>query len=251
MSELGGGSRPKGRGFPPDEYKWRPGQSGNPAGRPKGARNKVRISKALNGLTSSEATALEEGARRIRTADGAELATVAAIHRARNIGAIKGSRLMMKEALADVYRAERREEEIFEKALYIRELAERIHAHYKAKGITPEEFYVHPDDIEIDYSTKQVRIVGPVCATEKRHLDEAVACMKAVRRKVLQLRRAVEKDPLCEETNYFLLRHMTAYDNMNAILPERFKQPRLPLWSKARELPLPLSWRVRRKPPID
>lgn len=42
-----GQGRPVGYGVPPEEHKFRPGQSGNPKGRPKGSKNESTILREL------------------------------------------------------------------------------------------------------------------------------------------------------------------------------------------------------------
>ena len=141
MSDDGYGDdlKRKGRGYPPDEYKFKPGQSGNPRGRPPGAKNKARGEAIAAGLTPGDMVTIAEARRVVSDRNGISLPTINAIHRSRNTMAIKGNRLAAKEADARLLRAEekiqRAKEQTFETALLLQEKAEAMLAEATRLGI--------------------------------------------------------------------------------------------------------------------
>jgi len=64
MSKAKGGIYPVGYGKPPEHSKFRPGQSGNPKGRPRGSLN---LATALNRALKEKVTVVENGRRRLVT----------------------------------------------------------------------------------------------------------------------------------------------------------------------------------------
>jgi hypothetical protein len=234
----------RGRGYPPVEHQWQPGQSGNPRGRPRGAKNKNAAVALPDGLTPGDAAAIAEAHRTVTSTDGITLPTIAAIHRARNILAMKGNRLAAKDSDARLRAAEekaqQRKELAFQNALEVQASSEYWHGRAAKANIANPPFYPHPDDIHLDWENLTFRIRGPATATEAREWDANFEGMAWIRQQIYRMRREVEKDPLDRATNYCLIRFMIAYDDMNDMLPERHQQPRLRPWPAARTLP-PLS----------
>ncbi|MET0374637.1 MAG: DUF5681 domain-containing protein [Rhizorhabdus sp.] len=234
----------KGCGFPPDEHKYKPGQSGNPKGRPVGSRNKAKRG-AEAGLTRNENVALEEGRRIIKTADGSEMATVSGLHRARNIAAMKWHRLATKDSLADIQKAEEKLDkqkiELFETALEMKRVGRETLDALKRHGVKTPDVCPHPDDIIIDYNTLEVFFDGPIFEEQKRVFDTVVKQMDKLLKSILQLRRKVEADASDESAQYWLIVYTNFYHEKNGHLPARY-QKRLPLWPAARDLPWPASW---------
>jgi hypothetical protein len=221
----------RGRGYPPTEYQWKRGQSGNPNGRPRGAKNKAPALAVAAGMTHGDAAAIAEAYRPVTTSDGTTLLTIEAINRARNIQAIKGSRLAAKDADARLRAAEekaqQRKEDAFAKAVELQDLTERLIRYAAENKLTNQPIYPHPDDIHLDWGTQTFQVRGPMTATEGREWDALFKGMAWVRQQAYKLERELTKDPLDQGASYCLLRFRLQYVDMNEMLPERHRQPRL------------------------
>jgi hypothetical protein len=150
-----------GRGSPPVETRFKPGQSGNPKGRPR----KERAAGKLDPLLQKFRDALiEEGDRPITINEGGEQRTIPAsqaVVRATFISAVKGNSQAQRTILQMTLEIERRNQkehaELFGSALELKHTLEIRLQQWLASGRTEEEFPLHPDDIEIDPQTLDVR----------------------------------------------------------------------------------------------
>ena len=154
---------------PPKKYRWRPGQSGNPGGRPPGSKNRPKEPSQED----YRKVIVEEGRRLMVISDASgplTLTTAQAIRRKRGIVALKGSVRAMRDYLESYDKAEkelRRERE----ALLL-ELGElKIDWHqtvesYRKRGLKPPKPLIDPDDVTVDPITYEVRFRGPAMAEE-------------------------------------------------------------------------------------
>lgn len=188
-----------GYGKPPVKHRFQKGLSGNPNGRPRGAKNKPKVLIAHNKPT--DGLILEEAYRMVTIREGdkvIELPAIQASMRSLAISAMKGSRLSQKLFSEIVRQVEERRhadqvslfETMFEyKTMWTEELARRQHL-----GITEPDPVPHPDHIILDAKTGDVRIEGPMDALDKESWDKRFA------------RRAEAQ----EEVNYFAERYRKA-----------------------------------------
>ena len=216
---------------PPAEHRFAKGASGNPKGRPRGAKNKPRQYDPAQQPTDN--MILHEAYRPVTIREGEktiELPAIQAAMRSLAISAMKGSRLSQR-ALAELVRtvedrksAERMTgmENAFEyKQKWTAELKRR-----QLVGSTEPDPIPHPDDIIIDMYTGHVKTEGPLDELEKARWDERIA------------RRAEAQD----EVNYYAGRYAKArsaehklawrrdwhfeqriFDIINDCLPHRYK----------------------------
>lgn len=153
-----------GYGKPPVTTRFKPGQSGNPKGRPRGARNRLPAlnEERLKGII------LQEAYRTIKVREGEKNITVpiaTAVVRAVAVNAAKGNNraallfTQMVRVVEDQNKA--LHDEWLNTAIEYKVKWEREIARCKRSGLEPPRPIPHPDQIHIDMSTGQVRIYGP------------------------------------------------------------------------------------------
>ncbi len=205
-----------GYGRPPVGTRFRKGQSGNPEGRPKGARNKLP---ALHEERLKDIV-LAEAYRDIKVHDGDRQVTVPmaqAVMRSLALNAAKGQHRSQKLFSDLLHRTEASRkaqhdawlENAFEyKVEWERELERR-----QRLGIEAPEPLPHPDDIEIDMRTGTASFRGPVTkdqhaawvwlAERREAAEEEIQLLRQdlAEEKDEQVRRFIE-DQIAHETKF-------------------------------------------------
>jgi hypothetical protein len=159
-----------GYGKPPKHSRFKPGQSGNPSGRPKGSRNKLP---ELNEERLKDIILLE-AYRTITVNDGDRRVTLPmaqAIMRTLALNAAKGNQRALNlftEMLSTTERENKRlHDEWLQTAISYKVDWEHELERRKITGETGPEPLPHPDDIVINMQTGLVEVKGPFTKEEK------------------------------------------------------------------------------------
>ena len=166
-----------GYGKPPIEKRFMPGKSGNPRGRPKGAKNKKKTIPSKN-EERLKSVILEECYRQIGVRDGEkliEMPVIQAVLRNLALNAAKGnqrSQRMLTEQLQWVERENKAEhDELLKTMIEYKVDGEKELARRKELGVEGPKLYPHPDHIHVNLATGEVEIRGPMCKEEEDYVE--------------------------------------------------------------------------------
>lgn len=161
---------------PPGDSRFKPGQSGNPSGRPKGRKNRPKVPAPHE--ERLKAIILEEAYRTITVNDSNRQVTMSmaqAVMRSLGVNAARGNQRAQSTFLEIVALAERDKKRLHDELLQAAveykidweiELERRA-----ALGIDGPEPLPHPDHVNIDPVTGNVRITGPLTKEDKAEWD--------------------------------------------------------------------------------
>jgi Family of unknown function (DUF5681) len=159
---------------PPVASRFKPGRSGNPRGRPRGARNK----KPALGEERLKDIILAEAYRTIKVNEGSReiaIPMAQAVVRALAVNAARGqlrSQQLFATLLSETEAAKRAlAEEWLKTAIEYKTSWEETLERRAQLGITGPEPLPHPDDVVINVRTGEVVIKGPITKEEKAHRD--------------------------------------------------------------------------------
>ena len=155
---------------PPKGSRFQPGKSGNPAGRPKGAKNKRphdwpdRVAEMI----------LEEAEREVSLTEDGKKVTMSmamAVLRSTAVNAAKGSAKAQKLFLDAIGQASRYKDErhtaVLQAVIDHKENWRQIFLECRKRGEPLPDVVPHPDDIDIDPETGEVRLLGPLTRDER------------------------------------------------------------------------------------
>jgi hypothetical protein len=180
-----------GYGRPPKATQFKPGQSGNPKGRPKGAKTR-RFASGGHNLRDA---LLAEMERIIVIQEGdqqVEMTQLQAALRRLMIKAMKGDidaiRMLLRYA-EEMQREDRQLHERFlEQMLKYKVKAEAEVRQRQAKGITDmSDILPHPDHIDADFVTGEVLITGPMSPREAAAIEAGHEALLEQRKALAQL----------------------------------------------------------------
>ena len=188
-----------GYGKPPVSTRFKPGQSGNPRGRPRGSKNRPQPP-ALN-EERLKAIILEEAYRTVSVNDAkgsVSIPMAQAVMRSLAVNAAKGNQRAQRlftELLSSVETANRRlNDEWLDVAITYKVEWERELERRARLGITGPEPLPHPDDVFIDFRKGMASIRGPVSKEQKQQWDLWLQQKKLFEEELEELR-ALQEDP--------------------------------------------------------
>jgi hypothetical protein len=238
MSRRKGSNSPSASGHrnPPAEHRFKPGQSGNPKGRPK----KPPRPGKLNPLEQAFQDAfIEEGNRLVTLPDGGVQRTMSAsqwVLRSTFISAIKGNALAQRSILLTSLEIERRAQtahsELLRQALELKVSLEEHRREQVKMGAREESILIHPADIEIDPETLDVRIYAPVTMEQVKARRECIAARDECIAWLARGEATLAEDGPDELVQFGLEFAREQLTRFNEVLP-----PRLRRWSAADEPP--------------
>ncbi len=183
--------------IPPIATRFKPGSSGNPAGRPKGSKNRTP---ALNNERLKEII-LEEAYRTIKVNDGAKQVTVPmaqAVVRSLAHNAVKGNtraqRIFAEMVASTEAQNSRMMLELFESAVEYKQRWNKEFERCRKAGISLPEPIPHPEHVVLDARHGTVHFTGPMTEEEKREQEALVEKRNQLADEIEQFKRDL-KDP--------------------------------------------------------
>lgn len=190
-----------GYGKPPEQTRFKKGKSGNPNGRPRGAKNKPKEVDTRFGMRAAEEFLRIEAYRPVMLREGEqviELPAIQAVFRAMGVSALKGNRFVQKTLTEMVAKMEAEHHqsrmELFGTMVEYKHQWDQEIERCRKAGLPEPRMIPHPDDIHLDPNNGDCKILGPQTKEQKQRYD-----------KMLERRAEAQ-----EEVNRFAERHRRA-----------------------------------------
>jgi hypothetical protein len=180
---------------PPKKTQFQKGRSGNPSGRPKGARNKVT-------QADFETMFISEAYRQIEIAENGrplKMTVIQAAVRRLGLEAARGDRKALQTLLTHVQSIEAKTEanisEAIQTFITYKMDWQTTFIGYDAEGKKRPEPLPHPEEIEMDMATREIIFNGPCDEIEKAKWDAAAEQLIEAREAVEDLKAEIKQKP--------------------------------------------------------
>lgn len=199
-------------------------------GRPPGSKNKPK----LHDLTPSEQIAIEES-RRIVQAEH-KLNATQVLTRAQIKTGVQGGTMAQKAALERIAKLEQKQRDAEDKRLeqaeeYVQFCESLLDRASPDQRLRLERVMLpHPEDVEVDFRKREIRVRGPVNSFERREWRALKADLEQLREDVIDLRSELEREPNDRILQWQYTKMLFGFLDVRDVLPPRHQPEPLPAW---------------------
>jgi hypothetical protein len=223
-----------GYGKPPAEFRFKKGQSGNPAGRPRKSGGFRSRGPNKSGDQPAKKYLLEEAYRPVLVREGErtiELPAIQAVFRAMGVSAMKGNRFAQRTLaeLVQAVEAENRQAQLdhLQSAInYKCTWDERIEE-ARERGQPEPQPIPHPDDVFIDFTGGDAKVCGPLTKEAKAEWDMFLGHLDHLQIEIsntaAKFKRSRSETAKAEALHWWKLQQKI-FDDLNDNLPKRYRK---------------------------
>lgn len=211
-----------GYGKPPREHRFKKGSSGNPAGRPKGAKNKPFVH-SLNPFVDSVLRAAEQTVPVRDGGERVEMSVFDATLRQVGLKAALGEFRFSKLFLETVNEAS--QERLQEVVSQVRSVEaykaqwEPVFEHARRNGLPEPKQLPHPDHVNICSESGLVRITGPDTPELKEAWGTLKRALRSCEEMLREARQHLERQPCHETWKMIVSRHSRTFRRLKKNVP--------------------------------